>query len=241
MIVDHDNHDQVAELASAYALGSLEPDDVREFEAHMRSCRQCTKAVADMEAVAGVLAHSVPQLDPPPRIRQELIRRIAAERAPRPAIAPSRARPRWLSFVAPAAVAAAIVLLIIASVIAVRQHDELERLRTVQALIAAPSSRVVPLNQDGIHAKLIVKPGSNEAYMAVSGLPPLPASRDYQVWLLSGSRPESVGVFHSEGTGRWILKASRPMKDYKWVGVTREPRGGSPQPTTQPIIASNLR
>lgn len=142
---------------------------------------------------------------------------------------------------------AAVVLLVAMGVGLVQQRRQIAELRAdlseqqrVAALVAAPLARIQQLAQGDISGRMVAAPDLNTAYLVVDGLPPLPQDRDYQVWLLQNGRPVSVGVFHPDGKGRWLLQSTRPMRSYTWIGITQEPRGGSAAPTTKPLIGQDF-
>ena len=53
-----------AEVAG-WVLGVLDPDDARDFEAHLLGCGQCQAAVAEFEPVARGLSGAAPAVEPP--------------------------------------------------------------------------------------------------------------------------------------------------------------------------------
>jgi anti-sigma-K factor RskA len=67
------SHDQLAPLASAYALGALDPDERRSFESHAAECDICTAEVHAFSGVVAALATSVPQVAPPPELRDRVV------------------------------------------------------------------------------------------------------------------------------------------------------------------------
>src|SRR5438105_5016927 len=71
--------DQVRELASTYALGLLEAPQTIEFEQHLSACDVCRSEVKAFREVTGELAYAVPMVRPAPRLKQELLRKLAFE------------------------------------------------------------------------------------------------------------------------------------------------------------------
>lgn len=70
----------------------------------------------------------------------------------------------------------------------------------------------------------------------------------YQAWAREGSDkalPISLGIFYvdSEANRRWALKASDPkvLSEINSVFVTVEPKGGSPKPTSKPLLYAYLK
>jgi anti-sigma-K factor RskA len=73
---------------------------------------------------------------------------------------------------------------------------------------------------------------------AVAGLPPLPAAKGYELWLIgpSGSRPKGM---LPAGGARPVMVSGLAAGDR--VGVTVEPRDGSRQPSGHQVLMLPLR
>jgi anti-sigma factor ChrR (cupin superfamily) len=69
--------DEVRDLASVYALGLLEGSQTAEFERHLAGCTVCQTEVKAFREVAGELAYAAPPVRPAPRLKQELLRKLA--------------------------------------------------------------------------------------------------------------------------------------------------------------------
>lgn len=87
----------------AYALGALEPDEVREVDEHLATCAECRTEVAELEEMKYFLGEVPPEafLDGPPEggdlLLQRTLREVRAltpESAPMPI--PVKRRSRWL-------------------------------------------------------------------------------------------------------------------------------------------------
>ncbi len=76
-------HDELRELSGGYALGVLDEPDRQAFEAHLATCAACTAEVRDLTEVAATLALDLPQIDPPPALRERVLR-AAIEAVPTP-------------------------------------------------------------------------------------------------------------------------------------------------------------
>ena len=68
-----------------------------------------------------------------------------------------------------------------------------------------------------------------------SNLPPLPAGRVYQVWVVTGPAPVSAGLLNPDASGGGLTFFSTPpdIPPPTAVAVTLEPAGGVPAPTGQ--------
>ena len=76
------------------------------------------------------------------------------------------------------------------------------------------------------------------------GLPRAPEGRRYQLWLIERGRPVPMPVFDADARGRALLTgipmpATREGIDA--IAITVEPAGGSPAPTSAPILVGRVR
>lgn len=204
-------------LTAGYALHALSPDEEREFEAHLAGCHQCQEELASFSEAASALAFAVPAEQPPSALRGRI---LEAARAERPNVVPLR--PRW----AYPAVAVAAVALGVAVGLGVWAASLDSRLNSPQAL------RALPVH--GASGSVIV--GRNgAAALVVAGLPPAPPGKTYEVWVMRGAKAQPAGFLTtSSGTTR----LTRPVTHGTRVGVTLERAGGSPQPTSAPVLTS---
>ena len=62
-----------AELAVAWVLHALEPDEDAVFAAHLGDCPGCLRIVAETEEVTTLLGSAVPVVDPPPSLRERIL------------------------------------------------------------------------------------------------------------------------------------------------------------------------
>lgn len=70
----------VESLLSAYLDGALAPDEALAVERHLASCRACQQAYEELQATVALL-QSVPEVAPPPGLRDDVMRRLQAEAA----------------------------------------------------------------------------------------------------------------------------------------------------------------
>ncbi len=98
------------------------------------------------------------------------------------------------------------------------------------------------------HATAAAPPGSVSASLdrvdgagtlEVRRMPPLRRSDVYEVWAARGSKmtPQSTFVLRQDGTAN---AAVPDLAGAAAVLVTREPRGGSSQPTSAPLLRAPL-
>jgi anti-sigma factor ChrR (cupin superfamily) len=83
-----------SDLASALALGALDPSEVRDAERHVAECPDCRREMAAMSGVVGAFAWwPTDVLRPPPALWERLARRLALGAEPD---SDARASSRWV-------------------------------------------------------------------------------------------------------------------------------------------------
>ncbi|TFC96258.1 MULTISPECIES: anti-sigma factor [Cryobacterium] len=167
----------------------------------------------------------------------------SAAAAPTRGAAAERARVRW--FQRPvgvlAAAAAAVALFaggtFVGQSLESGQFEQDQAAGLVQITAAADTQRASARTTDGQEATLVWSEQSGLSALLIDDLPALSAEQDYQLWYIGGSGPVPAGTFDSSGTGTvWrVLDGSLTAGDT--IGVTVEPKGGSKQPTSDPILA----
>jgi anti-sigma-K factor RskA len=243
------------ELAGAYALDALDDAERERFERHLRRCPACTDDVRAMAATATALAVAA-SAEPPPGLRERVLAAAAATPQlppllPVPAAAAKRrhGRPvtRWDWFPRLAAAAgvvgvAAAVALAIVTVDTQRTLDSVQaENQAIAAVLAAPDARITSAATSvGGTATVVLSYAQHKIIFTSSGLPPLPAAKVYELWLLSPGQARSAGLLPQPSDGRTapVLAAGLAADDK--VGVTVEPAGGTSSPTTTPILVMTL-
>lgn len=116
-----------------------------------------------------------------------------------------------------------------------RRSGELARVLT------APDARTgsVPLG-DGAGGTVVVSRSEDRAAFLASGLPELPGGKVYQLWFDDGGTMRSAGLLPlaagpGTGTAAGAVLMEGRVGAAGGVGITVEPAGGSPQPTTEPL------
>jgi len=124
-------------------------------------------------------------------------------------------------------------------------RGELAQLAQKYETVTSPSLTIYSLRCPTGHgpaaaarAFVYIPPDRSNWELAVHGLAPEPAGRDYQVWFLVGDRPRSGGCFHVEnGRAELAMQQSAPP-GVTAVAITVEPKGGSPRPTGDTILVA---
>jgi hypothetical protein len=83
---------------------------------------------------------------------------------------------------------------------------------------------------------------AHDAWTFVAHNVPMPKSgRTYQMWLVTPTAKINAGTFMPQPNGEVMMRATYalPKDSLAAVAVTDEPMGGSPQPTTQPMMVAS--
>ncbi len=91
-------------------------------------------------------------------------------------------------------------------------------------------------------ARMFWNRSAQQVVFVAFSLPKAPAGRTFQLWgIAKGQAPVSLGTFNTNAAGEGRVTVRVPDGLQISVGaVTEEPAGGSPQPTTTPILAGTF-
>jgi len=206
---------EIHDLAAAYALDALDPEDRWTYERHLDTCDRCREEVAALRESAGELAYAAGGPSPRPELRDRIL--AAARAEPRTAsVVPLRRR--WLfpaTAVAAAAAACAAVGLGL----------------WANSLRGDAGQRVVAMEGGGT----IVVEGDRATLVACVEKPP--AGKTYEAWVIEGDTPRRAGLF-SGGCQHVPLEERVASGDV--VAVTIEDAGGADRPTSEVLMSANV-
>lgn len=226
------SHEEVKALIGAYVLGAVPPEEVPSIRAHMLTCDECMAEADQFSGAVDSLSLSVEPVAPPPGFTQNVLERVTQERAGATAAAP--ARPGWRPFVV-LSYAAVVVLAAVLGGLALEARQDAEANRRVATALLGASAGIELEGEGGVVAKVV--PGETGAVFVATGLKDLPSDRTYQLWFMRDGPSVSAGTFDvSDGVA--VLRTSRSPQAFDGAAVTIEPSGGSPQPTTEPVLQS---
>jgi anti-sigma factor RsiW len=220
--------DDVHELSALYALDALTGEERARFEEHLQSCERCRADLDGFRAAAAQLAFAPEGPAPPEALRGRL---LLTARAERPKLVPlrSRRRPSLATALAAAVAVAACAAAIGLGLWAASLHGSLSQARRVEAVVANPSSRRIPLV--GARGALYVAPSGRAALAA--DLPRPPAGKQYEAWVID-TAAHPAGLFSGRTT---LLRL--PVRPGTVVKVTLEKAGGVSSPTTTPLLSAH--
>jgi len=255
---------EAEELGPLYAIGGLDHISARALERRLENADEdVVREVASWRATAAELPLALDPVRPDPRLKNELLRRIAEEKQggglAQPKVAPvvspgSGVRPIW--YLLPIA---AVLLLAITSVIFYRRAQTLEtevaRLSTdlrasEQAFLAqktefdqllARSGQMVSLAggdaSPQASAKLFWDKKRQQWIIFFFNLPAVPTDKQYQFWYITKDQRKISAALLKQtdlDQGKFTLELPAEVaSNIAAAGLTLEPAGGSPQPTSQ--------
>jgi anti-sigma-K factor RskA len=248
-----------------YALGALDAAEKVVIESHIASCPDCALKLAEAQGRMAVLAFAAPRVEPSPGVKERLMRQLhataegsggsGARVAPEPA---GGIFGRWWAVLVPlaSALALATILLWLHNVQLDRQLADLrntvqqqqkllDEARHVADLLAARDTVVVPLWEQKtpttVGARVVYN--AHEGMMMYDGmLPPAPADKSYQLWLVPmNGAPISAGVFNPKSGQMSHMMMKLPAGvTAKEFAVSLEPAGGMPHPTGPMVLVGPI-
>jgi anti-sigma-K factor RskA len=237
------NHERFDELKDAFALGALPEEEKLELEEYLAAHPERQAEIDDLAAVAGLLALAPQEQDPPPVLRRNIMSVVEAEARP-----PVRSGPRFaglrefFSLQNLALGAAALLVIGLLSWNVLLQGEVQDLQGRVANLQDTPQSRMVALEGTGpaqqAHAEVMILEDDRAVLMA-EDMPRVPQDRTYQIWVIEGDVPRPGGIFEPRGESVAAV-VEEPLEEGDVIAVTVEPDGGSPQPTTDPMMTAKL-
>lgn len=237
-------------LTGAYAVGALSGPEAAAFRSHMAQCDACAREVREFGGTAARLAMAVAEV-PPAGLRTRVMAALPHVRQlpPDGPVLPLRppARPGLRQRLPYLAVAACLAVTAVSAGVALhaRHEADVQHRRTVRAerqvaaLGALTAARDAEFRtgalKDGGSATVVASRSLGQAAVLFHDLPALPGSRVYELWYDRHGTMKPAGLLEAgRSTGSALLTG--PPAGAEGVGITAEPRGGSPSPTGVPLV-----
>jgi anti-sigma-K factor RskA len=221
------SHDEIRSLIAPYLVRAVSPDEERTVRAHLASCDECSAEAGTVSRATDALALSVEPVPLPDGFTERVLSRIAED-------APEGRPARRLGWTVPALAAVSLVLAVAAGILGYLFVDAQSDL-DLQRRVSAALLREDGLKLQGDGAVGAVVPADEGSVFVVEGLEDIPEDETYQLWLFEGETPVSAGTFEVED-GRAVLETGRSLEGFSGAAVTVEPEGGSPGPTSDPVL-----
>ena len=258
--------ERMEEQASLHVLGALTPEEAVKFKAQMHADPELQAYVARLSVATGALAGSAPAAEPPPQLRAKILAQVGEKQ--KMVTLPERpARPfLWWGWSVGFGIAVVLVVLNVQVqplrekvAVQARQITDLNQLvLTLQAATNNLQQTVLALQETNRLAGLRIAMLSSllsdspkavavslwddakqSGVFVVQNLKPLPADRDYQLWVMdNGTTPVDAGIFRVDENGsvRVEFKTKSLIKVAGKFAVTEEARGGVVSPTLKNMV-----
>lgn len=243
-------------LAGAYAMDAVPPADRAAFERHLTGCEPCRQEVRGLRETTAALA-AVTAVQPSAAFREATLRAAAQTRQLPPAAAAPQTRwrtlrrqgrglrgwrPRLGVALAGAAACVLAVAAVLAGISAYGMHSRLDQDQghdhAVAMVLGAPDAKMMsaPVATGGT-ATVVMSHRQRALVFTAADLRVLPSSESYELWLMGPAGNKAAGMIIVSSGG----KMASPMvvsglSSGDSVGMTVEPAGGSPHPTTPPVV-----
>jgi anti-sigma-K factor RskA len=223
-------------LSGAYAIDALDDVERARFARHLADCADCQTEIDSLREAAALLPETT-AVEAPASLRASVLDAIDEVR-PRPPVVtatPVRSRGRRGA----ALVAAAAAFIAIGGVGATVWHpwsddSSQQQPPAAQQVFDAPDAEIWSKRLDDGGTVTVARSASlNQAAVRVHGMAPAGEGRQYQLWLQHGSEMVSAGLM-PEGSDATVLLEGEPTSA-DGFGITREPTGGSDEPTRPPV------
>ncbi len=227
------SHERHRDDLAAYALGALEEAEAAELRRHLEGCEECRRQLRWLQPAVDLLPRAIPQRDPPPRLRKRLMATVRAESRGAARGAAARGRRRDLGvLLRPATAVAAGAMLVAGGVGGYLLHQPTEERPSVVA--ARPNQRLAPAASGTLERR------DGSAILHVEGMPALARDQVYETWVQRGGSVEPSSLFTLRRNRSGDAAIPGPLEGADAVLVTAEPRGGSAQPTSAPLLRASL-
>lgn len=253
--------ENLQELAAAYALGALEPEEARAFEQLLATSPEAQREVAEYREVGALLALGAGGATPSSDLKQRVVARAAAQKD-------ARITPRGRGGLAVwAALAAALIaaaglgitwqaltkqiaerdaaIAALQDTLAQREASLAARVKQLDEILD-PNVSLIRMGTPGTPQPVIQLFWNRQRHQITAHafqLTPAASKRTYQLWFIpKNGKPIPSVTFNTEPSGHALVEAIEVPADVELAAaaITEEPEGGSPQPTTTPFLVGNL-
>ena len=248
-------------LSGAYALNAVSADERAAYEGLLAESDESRNEATELQDTAVILGLAADPVTPPPALRAAILAQIATTPQLQPDAAPAatetvtapaetaaiaspasqKAQARWFQrpALAIASIAAAVAI-VVGGVGIVTELGEPNpapsALSPMDQLTLASDKQTAEVPVGDATATLLWSNSLGLSALAMDGASEAPSGHVYQLWYIGDGGVRDAGVMTaSVDDGSWQLLDGE-MHAGDAVGVTVEPTGGSPTPTTEPIV-----
>lgn len=243
------NRESFEDLKEAYALNALSDDERRSVEAYLETHPEAQAEIEELQSIASLLALAPEDRQPPPELRQRLLRAVEAEAGPVRATLRGEERDIGTSTmgervrdlfavrnVAWGLAAALLVGLVSWNALLRTELNELRDAGSGEMQTMQFSGAAIP---EDASAEVLAFSRRN-AVLVAEDLPELEQGETLQIWVIDKDDvPHAAGVFEPRD-GMITVPVDGSLEGAEAIAVTVEPEGGSEQPTSDPMMTAEV-
>lgn len=246
--------DEMAEAIVAYAFDAIAPEEEAKVAAYIAAHPEAQALLDEYREIVGLLPYATAPSEPPPYLREGVLRTIRAERSRRRFAIPLPSR---IAFAIAACLVFSLLLWNIGlqlrvgdgmvAPIATAMTTATGSTSPISDILSRPDLLTYPMDAQpdapNASGRVYLTDDPQLAAMAVWHMPQLPPDRTYQLWFgLDDQTRVSVATFRVDERGAAMIRLMLPpmSRPYIQCGITLEPVGGSPQPTGPRMLASQV-
>lgn len=248
-------------LVGAYAVDAIDEQERSAFELHLAECPECQAEVASLREAAAQLS-LMSQTAPPSSMRDAVLAGIrtvrplppleaqpsgqvaagpvgedspTADAPPQPetTVLPFRRRRRVTAWLATAAAA---VALLIGGITWSPWHTGSSDQVTAAQVLHAKDAQRIERTIGGARATIVRSASLGTAVIVADNMPAAPDGKDFQLWLNQPNKGMvSAGIMPHGSAPTVTMVLGGDASTATAAGITVEPAGGSPAPTSAPL------
>ena len=249
MTGDHELHT----LAGPYVMDAVTPPERSSFARHLAGCPQCRDDVREMREATARLGMAA-MVRPRPELKEQTIRAAFRTSQLAPAVdspvvdnpvrrVRRRLVPAKLALASAALVAAAATGfgLVTANMMEQLHHSQRQDHMIAAVLSARDAVMLTARITTGGTATVVMSHHEHRLVFTAHGLRSLPSGRGYELWLMGPAGDRPAGMLRLEGGGMTNPTVVSGLRQGDAVGLTVEPTGGSPLPSSTVVVMIRQR
>ncbi len=259
-MIDEHREEQVC----LYALGILPWGEVDEFEEALNADQELRQLLLELSVVTDGLAVTIPYIQPPSDLKHAILSKLGQQKPYFKRSSSQEARKNkdlFLWVFSPWLPGLLVACLVMVCLLLWERTNRLEektaeanhQVTTLQNQVVLLEKELFELRGKDYFAQLHImrlnsllenspkavavsvwNPEQKKGILLAENLDPLPADKDYQLWVIDSKRPNpiSAGVFRVDrkGSVRFEFRPKIFVTTFDKIAVTKERKGGVPQP-----------
>ncbi len=233
-------HEYWHEQSEIYALGALDGQELKDFEAHLAAgCPVCDAYLRGTGETLNLLHRSLQSMTPSPEVKDRIFQQIAGDTVVPITVAQPKQSRGWQRITG--TIAACIIGVVLTGTYYNYRYSVYS---SVVNLLRDPATRDLPLYGAGPTPTAkgrFLWNDAGEGHIFVTDLPSAPDGKMYAVWTIAQkSPPRYVGTVETnpKGQGGLHIKTTRSELPMETFAVTLEPVGTTAAPTGPMVLVS---